>query len=174
MFQTTCSRILALILSLGAPMVMASGASETVRLDCPAGTKQRRMPMKSAWYCSKVNTSEPGRAAHGPYMSFHPNGQKRAVGQLRDGMLSGHWAYFDESGRKIEEIDFTAHHYDGRRVQFFSSGKVKLEERWVNGKREGTAVAYTEDGRKLAEFEYRGGHLVKEQRFDSSQPVADK
>ncbi|MDY7229823.1 toxin-antitoxin system YwqK family antitoxin [Hyalangium rubrum] len=132
------------------------------------------MPEKTAWYCVKTNAKDPDRNAHGPYVSFHPNGQKKATGQHVDGMQTGLWTFFDENGRKTEEIEYSAHHYHGRRVQFFSTGKVKLEERWANGQREGMTTAYTEDGQKQAESEYRGGHLVKEQRFENGKPVANK
>lgn len=174
MFKKTSSRILALTLVLSAPVVVASGSGEEVKLNCPAGTKQRRMSEKNAWYCAKTDAKSQDKAAHGPYVSFHPNGQKKTTGQHVDGMQSGLWTFFDENGRKIEEIEYSAHHYNGQRVQYFPSGKVKLEERWVNGKREGVAKAYAEDGQKQAEFEYRGGHLVKEQRFENGQPVANK
>ena len=172
MFQKISSRILALALTVSAPAVMASGAGEDVKLNCPAGTKQRRMSEKSAVYCAKTDIKAHETAAHGQYMSFHPNGQKKAVGELVHGKQTGLWTFFDENGRKSEEIEYSAHHYNGRHVQFFPSGKVKLEEKWVKGKREGTAVAYAEDGQKQAEREYRAGHLIKEQRFENGKPVS--
>lgn len=175
MFKKT-SRIFALTLALSAPAVMAAGSGEEVKLNCPAGTKQRRAldKTKDAWTCAKTDSKDHDRSAHGPFVSFHPNGQKKAVGQHEDGMQTGLWTYFDENGRKIEEIEYSAHHYNGRRVQFFPSGKVKLEERWVHGKREGTATSYLESGQKQAESQYREGHLVKEQRFENGKPVSAK
>jgi antitoxin component YwqK of YwqJK toxin-antitoxin module len=174
MFKKTSSRLVVLTLALIAPVVMAAGSGNEVKLNCPAGTKQRPAAEKGAWFCAKTDPQSRDRSAHGPFKSFHPNGQKRVEGQHTDGMQTGLWKYYDENGRMTEEIEYSAHHYHGRRVQYFPSGKVKLEERWVQGKREGTATAYAEDGQKVAESNYRDGHLLKEQRFENGKPVANK
>ena len=174
MFKKTSSRLLALTLALSAPVVASAGSSGEVKLDCPSGTRQVRAPKKGAWYCAKTDPKVQERSAHGPYVSFHPNGQKEAVGQHTDGSRTGLWTFFDANGAKIEEIEFVGNDYHGRRVQYFTSGQMKLEERWVNGKREGVATAYAENGQKTAEREYRAGHMAKEQRFENGKPVASK
>ncbi|WP_224246223.1 toxin-antitoxin system YwqK family antitoxin [Hyalangium gracile] len=170
MFKKTSARVVALTLAFSASAALAG----EVKLNCPAGTQQRAAAEKGAWMCAKTNAKDRNSSAHGPFVSFHPNGQKRAEGQNTDGMQTGLWTYFDENGRKIEEIEYTAHHYNGRHVQYFPSGKVKLEERWVHGNREGASTTYSEDGKKVAEAEYRGGNLVREQRFENGKPVANK
>jgi hypothetical protein len=172
MFKKT-SRLVAITFALSAPFVAAAGSSE-VKLDCPAGTQQVRAQDKTAWFCKKTEVTSPKSGAHGPYVRFHENGQKWAVGQHTDGSRTGLWTFFDETGAKTEEIEFSGNNYHGRRVQFFRSGQMKLDERWVNGKREGMATAYAENGQKVSEQEYRGGHMVKEQKFENGKPVAAK
>ncbi|QSQ24759.1 hypothetical protein JY651_07385 [Pyxidicoccus parkwayensis] len=173
MFKNVSFNVVALSLALAVPAVGAAAQSDEIQLSCPAGTKQfggRATMTDRGVFCVKQKAEAHLPIAHGPYVSFHPNGQKKAVGQHSNGAQTGLWTFFDENGVKTEEIEFSGGNYHGKRTQFFGTGQKKLEEHWVSGKREGTAVAYSENGQKVSEFEYQGGHLVKQ----NGQPVASK
>ncbi|NVJ03276.1 hypothetical protein HV824_34915 [Myxococcus sp. AM009] len=153
-----------LALAMGLPVVGMAEQVEQVRLSCPAGTKQfggRETMTDRGVFCVKRSTSEGMPVAHGPYVSYHLNGQKKVVGQHADGAQSGVWTFFDENGVKTEEIEFVGGNYHGRRLQYFGTGVTKVAEHWVAGKREGSAVTYAENGQKLSEQMYRAGHAVK-------------
>ena len=166
MFKNVSFRIVALSLALGTSAVgTAAEQGDEPQLSCPVGTKQfgsRATMTDRGVFCVKQKADDSLPVAHGPYVSYHPNGQKKAVGQHVNGAQAGVWAFFDANGVKTEEIEFAGGNYHGRRLQFFVTGQKKLEERWVGGKREGTAMAFAENGQKVSEFEYQGGHLVKE------------
>lgn len=107
-------------------------------LACPAGTKQVGGPRTNlgAIGCMKFATTGL-RLFHGPMISFYGSGKVEAVGQSEEGFRTGKWTFFDEAGNKAGETDFLKGDYHGRRVEFLPDGKLKFEENWVNGKRQG-------------------------------------
>ncbi|NMO15732.1 hypothetical protein HPC49_16030 [Pyxidicoccus fallax] len=165
MFKNVSFHVVALSLALGIPAVgAAADQNGEIQLSCPAGTKQfggRATMTDRGVFCVKQKTEQHLPVAHGPYVSYHANGQKKAVGQHANGAQSGVWSFFDENGVKTEEIEFSGGNYHGRRTQFFVTGQKKLVDQWVSGKREGTAVAFAENGQKVSEVTYKAGHPVK-------------
>lgn len=155
-------RLALCVLLSSAPALAAGG---TVKLDCPAGTVQRgtRISKDDGVYCVKADTArkagEP--VAHGPYVDFHANGQKRSEGQYQDGFRTGHWTFYDANGAKSGETEFEGGNYSGRRVEYHANGKVKLEQQWVKGKREGLETAFAADGSTVRQVQYRADRGVR-------------
>ncbi|MBE4748807.1 hypothetical protein G4177_11605 [Corallococcus sp. ZKHCc1 1396] len=169
-------RVLALCLLVGSP-VMAADRTNDVKLACPTGTKQfggRETMTDRGVFCVKNKTEGRLPIAHGPYVSYHPNGQKKVVGQHTDGGQSGLWTFFDANGVKTDEIEFSGGNYHGRRTHFFATGQKKSEESWAKGLQDGVAVAFAENGQKVAESQYRQGQLLSKQSFENGQPVSVK
>ncbi|WP_257458119.1 toxin-antitoxin system YwqK family antitoxin [Archangium lipolyticum] len=163
MFKKASSRVLVLSLSLCASLTWAADVSGEVKLSCPAGTKQfggRSTMTDRGVFCVKNVTDTGMPIAHGPYMSFHANGQKKAVGQHVDGAQSGMWTFYDENGVKTEEIEFSGANYHGKRVQYFSNGKPRVVEQYVKGKRNGLVQEFSEDGKLRSQTQYNDGHQV--------------
>lgn len=154
---------LGLFVTLCSAPALAAGGS--VKLDCPAGTVQRgtKVSARDGVYCVKTAASrkagEP--VAHGPYVDFHANGQKRSEGQYVDGFRSGQWHFFDANGAKSGETEFAGGDYNGRRVEFHPNGQKKLEQQWVKGKREGMETAYAKDGTTVRQVKYTQDRGVK-------------
>lgn len=86
------------------------------------------------------------RVFHGPMIALYANGNVEAVGQNEEGLRSGKWVFFDETGRKTGETEFARGEYHGRRVEFLADGKLKFEENWVNGKRQGVQKQFDANG----------------------------
>jgi hypothetical protein len=128
-------------------------------LGCSAGTKQIGSPTggMSAMACVKIG-AEGSRVFHGPLVSFYNSGKVEAVGTMSEGYRTGKWVAFDEQGNKVSEVEFLKGEYHGRRVEF-SAGRVKLEENWVNGKREGAQTTFNEQGAATV-VEYRADRPV--------------
>lgn len=163
MFKKTSSRVLVLSLSLCTSLVWAADVSGEVKLSCPAGTKQfggRATMTDRGVFCVKSGTETGMPVAHGPYVSFHANGSKKAVGQHVDGAQSGLWTFFDENGVKTEEIEFSGGNYNGKRVQYFANGKSRMVEQYVKGKRNGLVQEFSEDGKLVRQAQYQDGHQV--------------
>ncbi len=116
-------------------------------LACPDGTRQVGGPKTNlgAYACMKFATSGL-RLFHGPMISFYASGKVEAVGQSEEGFRTGKWTFFDEAGNKVGETEFLRGDYHGRRVEFTPAGQMKLEETWVNGKRQGPQKAFDAQG----------------------------
>jgi hypothetical protein len=148
-----------------APALAAGG---TVKLDCPAGTVQRgtRVSKDDGVFCVKAGAArEPGEpVAHGPYVDFHANGQKASEGQYQDGFRTGRWTFYDASGAKRGETEFSGGNYSGRRVEYHANGQVKREQHWVNGKRQGTETTYDAQGQKLTVTQLKDNRELRTER----------
>ncbi len=138
----------------------ATSKVETIKLNCPAETRQFGNP-DDGIYCRKTVSIEGYNVPHGPYVSYFPNRQKRSEGQYFEGFRSGTWTFYDESGKKTGSTAFTGGNYHGKRVQYFASGKPRLMEEYVNGKRHGITQEFAEDGRLLREVHYRDNRQVQ-------------
>lgn len=117
------------------------------QLGCPAGTRQvgGAKTNMGALTCMKFAT-DGLRLFHGPMVSFYGSGKVEAVGQNEEGFRSGKWSFFDEAGNKVGETEFLKGDYHGRRVEFTVDGKMKFEEFWVNGKRQGPQKTFDANG----------------------------
>jgi hypothetical protein len=141
------SMVLASIAFAQAPLERAPTFKASSVLGCPAGTKQVGAPTggMSAMVCMKF-AANGLRVFHGPMVSFYNSGKVEAVGQMDEGMRTGKWVFFDETGRKTGETEFAHGEYHGRRVEFLADGKLKFEENWVNGKRQGVQKQFDANG----------------------------
>jgi hypothetical protein len=117
------------------------------QLSCPAGTRQvgGLKSGMSALACMKI-AADGLRLFHGPMYSLYASGKVEAVGQNEEGFRTGKWSFFDEAGNKLGETEFLHGDYHGRRVEFTADGKLKFEEHWVNGKRQGVQKTFDAAG----------------------------
>jgi hypothetical protein len=158
MLSSKLIRTLTLGLSLAGTAAFAgdtaSNAGTTIKLKCPEGTKQFGTPTDGT-FCRKVLSADGNNVAHGPYVSYHPNGQKRAEGQYFEGFRNGTWKFYDASGKQTGSTEFSGDSYHGQRVQYFASGKPRLVEEYVKGKRHGLTQEFSEDGKVVRQVQYR-------------------
>lgn len=113
------------------------------KMACPAGTKQVGGPRTDfgAYACMK-GTADGIRVMTGPMVSFDNAGHVVAVGQMEDSFATGTWKFFDAEGRLTGVTSFAKGEFNGLRVLYAADGKVKSEESWVNGKRQGAQKAF--------------------------------
>ena len=163
MLKKTLVRVLVVSLSLGSSLVWAAGTNSEVTISCPAGTKQfggRATMADRGVFCVKNVADKGTPIAHGPYVSFHENGQKKAVGQHSEGDRTGVWVLFNERGVKTEEVEFSGGDYHGKRVQYFPSGKSRTVEHYSHGKKDGLFQEFSEDGKLVRQLEYRADQQI--------------
>ncbi|PRY99896.1 tetratricopeptide repeat protein [Marinilabilia salmonicolor] len=55
-----------------------------------------------------------GLKKSGPYVSFYPNGQKRAVGEFVDNLMQGEWRFYAEDGSLRYAVNFTDDYFKFR------------------------------------------------------------
>jgi hypothetical protein len=141
-------------------MAMSSSAfaAETIKLNCPAGTKQ--VNTSSAVACVKPGPSKSGGLnSHGP-MVLLEKGKKAAEGQTENGFRTGAWTFYDETGTKVGTANFKGGNYHGEVTYLFPSGKVRKVEQFSEGLRHGTVKEFAEDGKLVKQTEYRDNRAV--------------
>ncbi|MBL8951528.1 MAG: hypothetical protein JNK82_12170 [Myxococcaceae bacterium] len=134
--------IITLFVLAGAP---APVIGNNHKLACPEGTAQFGAPRQGKLACSE-GLRNGVQVFHGPVISFFASGKVDAVGQAEHGMRSGKWSFYDEAGVLVGETEFKNGDFHGRRVFYFADGRIKSEERWVNGVQQGLASANVPGG----------------------------
>jgi hypothetical protein len=141
--------------------VSSFAAAETVKLDCPSGTRQASSTRgKAPDIVACVKLDAKGFSPHGPTVYFYPNGVKEAEGMSEDGFRTGSWTFFSKEGRKTGTANFKRSNFHGDVVEFHENGKVKKVDHYVDGLREGVAREYSADGTLVKQAEYRGNREV--------------
>ena len=117
------------------------------KMACPVGTRQIGGPKSDfgAYACLK-GTADGMRLMTGPMVSFDNGGHVVAIGQMEDNFRVGAWKFFDATGRLTGTTSFLKGDYHGPRVEYQADGKLKFEENWVNGKRQGTQKTFDAAG----------------------------
>ena len=130
------------------------------KMACPAGTKQIGGPRTDfgAYACLK-GTAEGMRIMTGPMISFDNAGHVVAVGQMEESFATGNWKFYDAAGNLTGTTSFLKGEFNGMRVLFGADGKIKSEELWVNGRRQGAQKAFDALG-KMTVTEYRDDRPV--------------
>lgn len=132
-------------------------AGETIKLDCPSGTKQ--VNTDSAMYCAKPGNRVAGKGTHGP-MVLLEKGKKAAEGQTENGFRTGAWTFYDANGNKVGTATFKGGNYHGEVTELFPNGKVRKVEQFSEGLRHGTAKEFSQDGKLVKQTEYRDNRKV--------------
>lgn len=134
-------------------------ANESIKLDCPAGTKQ--VNTQSAIACVKSGSSATeGMNTHGPLVLLSKSGKKESVGQTENGFRTGLWTFYDENGNKTGTANFKGGNFHGEVKELFPNGAVRKVEQYVEGLRHGTAKEFSQDGKVVRQLEYRNNRLV--------------
>ncbi len=130
------------------------------KMACPAGSKQIGGPKTDfgAYACLK-GTADGMRIFTGPMVSFDNAGHVVAIGQMEESFRTGTWKFYDVSGRLTGTTSFHKGEYDGLRVEYQADGKLKFEETWVMGKRQGAQKTFDTAG-MVTVTEYRDDRPV--------------
>ncbi|MBJ6762136.1 hypothetical protein JGU66_15290 [Myxococcaceae bacterium JPH2] len=128
-------------------------------LRCPNGTIQSGSKAEGL-FCRKQELRGGGMVAHGPYRSFHANGQVAAIGQYADGFKTGTWFFYDELGKEYSRTEFRENKYHGQRILFYSSGQRHFVEEYRDGVKNGVVQELSEDGRVVSEARFENGNFM--------------
>jgi antitoxin component YwqK of YwqJK toxin-antitoxin module len=84
---------------------VASLVTACQRGPCPPDTELRGSPKAGQQSC-EYQDSNGTLVKHGPFLDWHPNGQKSSEGNYRHGKQDGHWVFWDEQGKKVAEREY--------------------------------------------------------------------
>ncbi|MGB1242584.1 MAG: toxin-antitoxin system YwqK family antitoxin [Chitinophagales bacterium] len=96
---------------------------------------------------------------HGAYLKMDNRGSLTEKGYYVNGNLDGRVIVF-ERGRIKEETDYKAGQIDGERKRYYSNLKLQEAGTFKNGKRDGYARWYDEEGNVTIEYQYKNGEKV--------------
>ncbi|MBU8897667.1 hypothetical protein DRW03_23620 [Corallococcus sp. H22C18031201] len=139
---------------------MAGAQAVDSGLQCPSGTTPSGSKAEGL-FCRKHELRGGGMVAHGPYRSFHANGQAAAIGQYADGFKTGTWFFYDELGKEYSRTEFRENKYHGQRILFYPSGKRHFVEEYRDGVKNGVVQELSEDGRVVRESRFENGQLMQ-------------
>jgi uncharacterized protein len=91
---------------------------------------------------------------NGPWIFYHKNGAKSSEGTFEDDQKTGQWLGYYETGEKMWEVKYVIRNTDmgkiggmeGKKMTYYPSGKVKMEEEYVNAEKTGKSQEYYENG----------------------------
>ncbi len=95
-----------------------------------------------------------------PLVFFHPNGQKREVAELRDGLRQGLTTTFDRDGVKDGEERYTKGLRDGLFIDF-EKGKPRRSANYALGEKDGEETEYFSDGGKKKVTVWKAKYAVR-------------
>lgn len=157
-----CSKLSFKAMSV-AVLIMSSSAfaSDAIKLDCPAGTKQ--VNTQSAIACVKPGRSASGGLnTHGPMVLLSKSGKKESEGQTDNGFRTGLWTLYDANGNKTGTANFKGGNFHGEVTELHPNGKVRKVEQFSEGLRHGTSKEFSQDGKLVKQSEYRENRKVAE------------
>ena len=109
------------------------------------------------------------RGYTGKAYELHPNGQKAAEFNYKNGKFDGLLIRWDENGNKYMEGNYKDGKEDGLWVWWYENGQKAAEVNWKNGKQDGLNLDWHENGQKAAEGNKKDGKLIGRAKFWNSK-----
>ncbi len=125
----------------------------TPRLDCPEGTQQQSATTESGeeYWCAR------GGVMHGPFKSFHLNGERSASGTWVDNDRSGQWTWWYPNQQTKEKGKYDRGKQIGSWQWWHENGNRKMEGDFLRGRRQGQWTTFYESGNVESRGMYHNG-----------------
>ena len=94
---------------------------------------------------------------HGPFKSYHPNGQLQGEGTFKDGKEDGPFKSYYKNGQLVGEGTYKDGKEDGPFKTYYSNGQLRLEETYKDGKEDGPFKEYHKNGQLSEEGTWKDG-----------------
>lgn len=109
---------------------------------------------------------------HGLFTKMDDRGSVTDRGFYVNGNLHGR-VYVFERGRTKEETDYKNGKIDGERKLYYSNLQLQEAGTFKDGKRDGYARWYDQDGNVTIEYQYKNGEKVGENTASNSKPEGE-
>ncbi len=94
----------------------------------------------------------------GPWVYYYSNGNKKAEGEIIEGMRTGHWNFYHEEGYlESEGTIWNDSLYHGETKTYYSNGKLESVALYENNEPHGHYIKYHENGQLKEEGEFIRG-----------------
>jgi antitoxin component YwqK of YwqJK toxin-antitoxin module len=97
----------------------------------------------------------------GEFIEYHPNGNIKTKGLLKNGKRTGVWTSYFVSGKVQSESKFDKGKLNGKTATYYPNGNVQYMGLYINNEKDDNWFFYLEDGTLDKEILFKGGEKVK-------------
>lgn len=134
----------------------------------------------------------------GVWKSYHPNGELKSIGNKLAGKSDSLWKFYDQTGMLLSTFEYAndmkngcATRFDslgniaketyyvddikqGEEQWFFPDGKLKKSILFNDGKEDGLALEFNEEGIIVSQEEFKNGYLRNKEEFNQLDENGEK
>ncbi|MEO0600467.1 MAG: hypothetical protein AAF211_03470 [Myxococcota bacterium] len=127
----------------------------TPRLPCPEGTQQQSATTESGeeFWCAR------GGIMHGPFVSYHSNGEQAASGTWNDNQRQGQWTWWYASGQTKQKGKYDRGKQIGSWQWWHENGKRQMEGDFLLGRKQGQWTTFFESGHRESRGMYHNDQM---------------
>ena len=102
----------------------------------------------------------PKTKTDGEFIEYHPNGNIKTKGLLKNGKRTGAWTSYFLDGKVQSESKFDKGKLNGKTAAYYPNGNVQYMGLYVNNKKDDHWFFYQEDGSYLKDVLFKNGDKV--------------
>ena len=99
--------------------------------------------------------------ADGEFIEYHPNGNIKTKGLLKNGKRTGVWTSYFVSGKVQSESKFDKGKLNGKTATYYPNGNVQYMGLYINNEKDDNWFFYGEDGSFEKDVLFKNGEKVK-------------
>jgi hypothetical protein len=143
---------------------------EVPALACPRGVASKSVD--DAGVVTQACMS--GAVVDGPYVQWHPHGQKAAEGLVQGGRLEGAWVWWHANGRIATRGRYRDDAEEGEWTWWHDNGKTEQRGAFMSGARTGEWAIWYPDGGRRSLGRYDLGHKDGRWRYWSPDGTPER
>lgn len=97
----------------------------------------------------------------GEYVDYHPNGQIKTKGILKNNKREGQWAAYYDNGTTQSENKYENGILNGKTATYYPNGNLHYAGLYINDKKDGNWYFYLENGTLDKEVLFSKGEKIK-------------
>lgn len=109
---------------------------------------------------------KPKTKTDGEFIEYHPNGNIKTKGLLKNGKRTGVWISYFINGKVQSESKFDKGKLNGKTAAYYPNGNVQYMGLYINNKKDDLWFFYQEDGSYLKEVLFKNGDKVNTSASD--------
>jgi antitoxin component YwqK of YwqJK toxin-antitoxin module len=119
--------------------------------------KEDNIPVEKITSVDKTSKS----VTDGEFIEYHPNGNIKAKGVLKNGKRTGIWTSYFVNGEVQSESKFDKGELNGKTAAYYPNGNVQYMGLYINNEKDDNWFFYREDGSYIKEVLFKKGEKVK-------------
>ena len=108
-----------------------------------------------------VVESPAGIITDGDFIEYHPNGNVKTKGVLKNGKRIGTWTSYFSNGKVQSENKYKKGVLNGKTAAYYPNGNVQYMGLYINNEKDDSWFFYLEDGTLDKEILFKNGERIK-------------